>query len=104
MNGTWLVDLPRNEKLPKLKSNSDSNRNDVNRARWNVEEVMYYYGEWIGNKESAVFIMRNIERRISDFHKMAFTHRMNMVRDYLVYELEIKNVSFISSYRRLEDD
>ena len=96
-----FVDLP---KQPRIKTDGNSSKSDVNRARWTTEEVMYYYGEWIRNEKVAALIMEDIGRRIEGFYKIAFTHRMNMVRDYLMYECGIKDIPFIPNYRRVRDD
>lgn len=96
-----FADLPKSSRM---KTDRNSSRNDVNKARWTAEEVTYYYGEWIGNEHSAELIMRTVARKTEGFYKLAFTHRMNLVRDYLVYELGFKDVSFIPNYRRIKND
>jgi len=76
--------------------------NEVNDTVWTVKEVMFYYSDWIENEEVAVDLMKEIIRRTPYKRRPNITSRMNLMRDLLMYEHGIKDIPFMTSYRRIK--
>ena len=75
---------------------------EVNNSIWTVEEVMFYYGEWIENEEVAVDMMKEVMRRTPAKFRRSFSARMNLIRDLLKYEYGHIDIPFMSRYRRIK--
>lgn len=71
---------------------------------WNHRDVLKYYS-WM-KKDTALWAMERVRKMAGEeFYKLSFTSRMNLFRDYLLYEVkvDIEDLPFIVNYRRWKE-
>lgn len=84
------------------KSEIDSdNQLGVNDKIWNLDDIMKYFEEFIGNEYSAAEVVRRIKSEDRFFNKLGFRDRMLTFRMYLIDDLGIKDIP-MSAYRRVK--
>ena len=69
-----------------------------------VEDVMKYYGKWIGSEESALVVIEHTKRMTPKFSALSYSNKLRAIRDYLIYEMGCKDIPATPTYRRAELD
>ena len=69
------------------------------RTFWSVDLVMNYYGEWLGNKENAITLMREVEESGGG---KSFSSHLRELRQLLIdrYGFSCEDIPFTPTYRR----